>query len=350
MYGRKVRLLMRHSLVAILILLSLSIPPALAQVEADFSTGGGIRVGDSATACSASIEGAIRYDSDGGKIVEYCDGTAWSAVGGGGTPAGADREIQFNSGGAFATDANFVFTSAGLLGLGTTSPLAELDINKGHILSTGGSIHHLFNNYWDAAQSRFEYAGYDGGSKYAAMTSFNPNTGGLGFHTTGAAGAAGAEVTSYNWQQLYLHPDGNVGIGTAAPATRLEVKGALKIAYDEQSCAAASEGAIRYDSSSDSFEVCATAGSWSGLGAIEQVSGLSAPSYGLSCTQRTATTSTEATTIACNAGEIMTGGGCRHSSTTVTMEDSGPSAAATWSCEWNSAAATGTAYAICCSY
>ena len=58
---------------------------------------------------------------------------------------------------------------------------------------------------------------------------------------------------------------------------------------------------------------------------------------------RTATTSGAIITIACNAGEIMTGGGCRHSSTTFTVGDTGPSAAATWSCEWNTAGATGKA-------
>lgn len=85
-------------------------------------------------------------------------------------------------------------------------------------------------------------------------------------------------------------------------------------------------------------------------GGIEAVTGLSAPSAGPTCARRTATTSTATITISCNAGEIMTGGGCGHSSTTATIEDSYPSAAATWSCEWNTAAATGTAYAVCCAY
>lgn len=85
-------------------------------------------------------------------------------------------------------------------------------------------------------------------------------------------------------------------------------------------------------------------------GGIESVGGLSAPSAGPFCTRRTATTSTAATTISCIAGEVMTGGGCGHSSTTYSIEDSYPSAAATWSCEWSGAAATGTAYAVCCVY
>ncbi|MBN9010975.1 MAG: hypothetical protein J0H63_12920, partial [Rhizobiales bacterium] len=88
----------------------------------------------------------------------------------------------------------------------------------------------------------------------------------------------------------------------------------------------------------------------SSSGGIESVSGLSAPSYGLTCTRRIQTTSTAAQTSSCNAGEIMTGGGCTHTSTSFTTEDSGPTADTTWSCEWSGAGATGTAYAICCSY
>lgn len=57
------------------------------------------------------------------------DGSSWGAAapsgGGGGTPAGADRQIQFNSGGAFTADANFVLTSTGTLGVGTSSPYSD---------------------------------------------------------------------------------------------------------------------------------------------------------------------------------------------------------------------------------
>lgn len=135
--------------------------------------------------------------------------------------ASADRGFRFRNSGISQVeiDAN------GNVGIGTSSPLDTLDLKQGHIFSTGGSLHHLFNNYWDNAQTRFEYAGYDGGSKYAAMMAYNPNTGMLGFHTSSAAGAVGAEVTSYNWSQLALPPDGNVGIGTASPSAKLDVAG-----------------------------------------------------------------------------------------------------------------------------
>lgn len=51
-----------------------------------------------------------------GQILSY-NGTTWVAAaapsGGGGTPAGSDRQIQFNSGGAFGAASGFVYSSSG---------------------------------------------------------------------------------------------------------------------------------------------------------------------------------------------------------------------------------------------
>lgn len=50
---------------------------------------------------------------------------------GGGSAAGNQGEIQFNSGNYLATDPNFVFTSAGNLGVGTAAPDSLLHIKSG---------------------------------------------------------------------------------------------------------------------------------------------------------------------------------------------------------------------------
>jgi hypothetical protein len=97
-------------------------------------------VGYTGLGCSGTTEGAIRYDS-AGTALSYCDGTAWQTISSsaGVTAAGNDRQIQFNSGGVLGADTNFVFTSAGRLGIGTNAPKAPLDVGGEAIIgaSTG---------------------------------------------------------------------------------------------------------------------------------------------------------------------------------------------------------------------
>nr|VFK34534.1 MAG: Fibrinogen beta and gamma chains, C-terminal globular domain [Candidatus Kentron sp. MB]VFK76895.1 MAG: Fibrinogen beta and gamma chains, C-terminal globular domain [Candidatus Kentron sp. MB] len=60
----------------------------------------------------------------------------------------------------------------------------------------------------------------------------------------------GAEVTA-----LAVDKSGNVGVGTKAPTTKLEVAGGIKVG-NETRCDAAREGTIRYNNTSDEPEFC----------------------------------------------------------------------------------------------
>jgi hypothetical protein len=83
--------------------------------EATLDINGELRIGSTGIACSATNAGAARYS---GGYIQWCNGTAWANVGGGGgTPAGVDRQIQFNSGSAFGAHANLAFTASGQLTL-----------------------------------------------------------------------------------------------------------------------------------------------------------------------------------------------------------------------------------------
>lgn len=76
-------------------------------------------------ACDADRAGGIRYNS-GGTVMEYCNGTAWASIGGA-TPAGADREIQFNNAGALGASSTFKLMSDGdLLLTGTYTGTASV--------------------------------------------------------------------------------------------------------------------------------------------------------------------------------------------------------------------------------
>ena len=48
-----------------------------AQIDSDFSAGGGIKIGPSTTTCDGTSEGAIRYNSTT-KFIQLCDGAAWT--------------------------------------------------------------------------------------------------------------------------------------------------------------------------------------------------------------------------------------------------------------------------------
>lgn len=118
------------------------------------------------------------------------------------------------------------------------------------------------------------------------------------------------------------------------------------------SCAGFPDGATRVtaDADLDGGEVTLVCDgtTWSAVenGGLESVSGLSAPPSNepaLSCTQRSGTNN-----ASCNAGEIMTGGGCLSSSGTANLRTNNPSAADTWSCTYSGG--TVTAYAICCTF
>ena len=53
--------------------------PVMAQVSADFFTGGGIRIGTSTTPCTSGVAGAIRWSSTS-DLHEVCDGVEWRAL------------------------------------------------------------------------------------------------------------------------------------------------------------------------------------------------------------------------------------------------------------------------------
>jgi len=54
-------------------------PSAHAQIDGDFSAGGGIKLGTSTSTCDGTIEGALRYENTS-KCLQLCDGTDWACI------------------------------------------------------------------------------------------------------------------------------------------------------------------------------------------------------------------------------------------------------------------------------
>ncbi|MFZ6047408.1 hypothetical protein ACFW0H_14980 [Pseudomonas sp. CR3202] len=359
-------------LLPLVALLALSPAPAQAQMESDFSIGGAVRVGWSTTTCNAAAAGAIRYNSGSGGSINFCNGSTWTNIGGGGTPAGATREIQFNSGGAFGASSTFKLMADGdLLLTGTHTGTASVPV-------TGVGTRMFFDTQKSAFRAgRVTGAEWDDASigSYSVAMGWGTTASGnwstaLGEATVASGGEATAmgQVTTASGQtstatgyfttaagdyslsagrevNVTATGDGSFGFGltTTAPATdpqvsgaqsfgifmgnqsavnfsaantmglfggelvidprvpasnlvadtALEIEGAIKIAYDSQSCAAASEGALRYNSASDTFEVCKTAGSWTNMlgggtpaGATREIQFNSGGAFGASSTYK----------------------------------------------------------------
>jgi len=288
------------------------------------------------------------------------------------------------------------FTSAGPVGIGTLAPTAAFDVTKGFgagstnwgenakfvTYSIGNSASPLGVAAVSAAASAAATgAAHDAVSVFSLATTgddatsqnafgfmsslrLHANDTGYGIMLDDADASTGGKVYGvyinldndnverFGLYQTTANPNylaGSLGIGRIVPAAMLDVNGGVRIGYNGAACAPTNEGEIRY-SSGGAMEYCDGSDwtSWGSDGDIEQVSGMSAPSWGLSCTQRTTVLNNATVTRSCNAGEIMTGGGC--SATANNLRSSNPSAAATWQCVWTGANANNTAHAVCCTF
>jgi hypothetical protein len=77
-----------------------------ASPQAPLDVNGEIRLGSSSLACSATTEGAMRYNGVT-KAVEFCNGTAWSALGSGGPSGGGNCTAGMQQ---FTSAGNHTFT------------------------------------------------------------------------------------------------------------------------------------------------------------------------------------------------------------------------------------------------
>ncbi|MCB1580167.1 MAG: hypothetical protein KDJ32_04695, partial [Alphaproteobacteria bacterium] len=106
-----------------------NVPATNLSADTALEVDGTIKMAYGGEACDASREGAIHYNSSDNKFYLCKTAGSWDEITTG-TPSAAapDRGIQFNSGGNFAAEANFTYTSTGRLGIGTATPATTLDV------------------------------------------------------------------------------------------------------------------------------------------------------------------------------------------------------------------------------
>ena len=257
--------------------------------QAALDVNGAIRIGNDATACSATNVGSLRFT---GTAVQYCVANTW---------------VPFN-GSQWTTNGSAV-GYAGPVGIGTTSPLGyELHIadsgtstqikmtnNTGATASDGADIELLNSNVilrnnengrMDFVNGTSQITMLNGGNIGVGTT--NPATALDIAGTVNASGAywvggssvlgkSGSKVVvgdvgsnaltlsllSNGSERMYIDPSGNVGIGTTAPAAPLEVNGAIKIGTG--TCGASTQGSLQF--SGGNIQYCNTSNVWTTLGA-----------------------------------------------------------------------------------
>jgi hypothetical protein len=181
---------------------------------------GEVKVGNSGGACNAARTGAIRYTSGTG--IQVCDSAAWTTLAGG----------SFN--------------------------------HPNHVLidSSDSSNGSLKIQSSDTGQFNNIYFAESGGANRIGIQKEQNNE--LGIYM--ATGAAGAEVWT---RPMAVYPGGGVGIGTAYASNlgaKLVVSGtisatnAIQVGQSTLACASNISGSIRYNTISDTIQVCTVSG------------------------------------------------------------------------------------------
>jgi len=192
--------------------------------------GGSITTGDAAP--SSPSDGDLWYETDTGRtLVYYSDGTSsqWVEVGSASAAAGgATTQVQYNSSGSLAGNANFVYDATNnRVGIGTTSPSELLDVS-GDANAQGSAIPTVRVTNADAAVASgnvagsFEFYSKDASEadKVSGFVQSVAEDAGTKFGLTLGAKATGADAV----EAVRIDSDGNVGIGTATPLKILHVE------------------------------------------------------------------------------------------------------------------------------
>lgn len=209
---------------------------------------GSPRAAIAACASPAGAESTHMYDFSA-HVLKLCTGTSWVTLATGGTSS------------QWTTTGSDIYYNGGNVGVGTASPTAKIDLltavaggydglNVRNATGSGGASVILGNDI-GATQAAFFLNG-SGVGNYLGAGSFNMITVGnypLGFGVN-------------NTIKLAIAAGGNVGIGTASPASLLQVAGGVQMGPDVAACPGAGNVKLgTYAFNGGSAQVC-LAGGW----------------------------------------------------------------------------------------
>lgn len=175
---------------------------------------------ESTTTATATIEGAIAYDTTN-DLLKVCDGTNWQSLGGGGGGSG-----QWVDGTAGA-----IYYNGGNVGIGTAAPAAKLDITQ-----AGGTSNYLLVGNGIANQEVFGIDDWGRATLHRelqidASNGVWGNIADVRFGVKAVTGQTGniieVNTAAGTGGDIFVtRANGNVGIGTSTPNQgKVEVKG-----------------------------------------------------------------------------------------------------------------------------
>ncbi|MFA5008862.1 MAG: hypothetical protein WC546_06560 [Candidatus Omnitrophota bacterium] len=178
-------------------------------------------------------------------------------VNGSGAINGGD--LGQNSGG---NPSNGTLTVANSLGIGTTIPAGELHINSTD--AANGNANLIFegeNPANGASTGRWDIASLGG-------TPGTPPAGNLQFSSVNAAGTTTTIPVTISQgaasNSIFVTGNGNIGMGTDIPQSRLDVVGGVRVGND--TAAYCASGTLRYNGQ---LQVCNNSGNWVTVGGTE---------------------------------------------------------------------------------
>ena len=213
------------------------------------------------TACDAAKAGMLQYT---GGVVQYCNGSAWSTMGGGGEIAGYENKSCDRT----VTDGNLYSCSCSS---------GKYAFGGGCWPTGGGSVTASQLNSAD-----FSCAFSNTGTQRVSVTCASATTA-SGFSrdlgssetntspsraydiTTGlfSATASTISIATGGVERLRVTATGSVGIGTTSPVASLEVNGGIKVGNSGATCDSSKAGLIQWTGTS--FQAC-NGTSWGSLG------------------------------------------------------------------------------------
>ncbi|WP_422008214.1 hypothetical protein [Roseivirga pacifica] len=131
-----------------------------------------------------------------------------------------------------------IYYNGGNVGIGTSSPLTELQVNGTLYVNKANSTVYQGYNKWFTISDRFGYshltwfAYYDGvnwRSSHAAIrpSAITANNSGVSFFTSNTVPGEGDVLTDFT-EKMRFTPQGQLGIGTTSPTEKLEVNGTIR--------------------------------------------------------------------------------------------------------------------------